>query len=277
MASAEVGESYNTSIVIKDKTGTLTDPVSITLTVTLPDLTTATPSVIKDSTGTYHGDYTFTQEGLHKVQWATTSPNTSTTDYVNVTVFRSVVGLDDVKSYINFDSSGGKEDLLRQIMMATTELIEEIVGTCVIRTFTNERVTGRSAQVLKLPHGPLPDDNAITSITSVWNGGPSWTSDNDELIVYPDSATVELASYLPFYLGPWKATYKAGRYIVSQKIQLAALETILDLWASQRPYGMDSLEPGPEETAKWEMMINTYKIPPHAMELLSGEERPGFR
>lgn len=277
MAAIETGESYKSSLVVLDSSGADTNAITAVLTVTLPDQTTVTPSVTNDSEGHYHVDYTLTQEGLYKLAWVTTAPYTSQTDYVNVTAFRSVVGLDDVKLYVNFDSTSEKEDLLRQIMMATTELIEEIVGTCVIRTFTNERVTGRSAQVLKLPHGPLPDENAITSITSVWNGGPSWTSDNDELIVYPDSATVELASYLPFYLGPWKATYKAGRYIISQKIQLAALETIYDLWSNQRPYGMDSLEPGPEETARWEMMINTYKIPPHAMEMLSGEERPGFR
>lgn len=277
MAATEVGATYISSLSVVDESGDATDASTFVLTVTLPDQTTATPTVDHNGTGSYSVSYTFTQEGLYKFQWVTTGPATTKTDYVPVTEFRSVVSLDDVKSFVNYDSSGGKEDLLRQIMAAATELIEEVVGTCVIRTFTNERVTGRTAQVIRLPHGPLPDEDAITQIQSVWNGGPTWTSDNDDLIVYPESATVELASFLPFYFGPWKATYKAGRYIISQKIQLAALEICLDLWASQRPYGMDSLEPGPVDTARWEMMINTYKIPPHAMELLLGEERPGFR
>lgn len=277
MASAEVGESYTTSLVVTDAAGTATDPSTIVLTITLPDRTTATPSVTHDSTGHYHVDYTFTQEGLYQFQWVTTAPATTKTNYVPVTVFRSVVSIEDTKTFINFNSTSD-EGLLRQIMAAATELIEEVVGICVIKTFTNERIPGGyQARVLKLPHGPLVDETSITSISSVRTNGPTWTQANGDFVVYPDSATVELASYLPFYFGPWKGTYTAGRAVISQKIQLAAFEICYDMWATQRPYGMDSLEPGPEETAKWEMLVNSYKIPPHAMAMLSGEERPGFR
>ena len=276
MAAIEVGGSYRTSITVTDDSGNPVDASTVVLTVTLPDQTTVTPAVQQDSTGNYHVDYVMTQQGLYKFQWTTTGPNTSQTDYQSATVFRSIVGLDDVKSFINFDSESN-EDILRSIMSAVTELIENIVGNCVLQTYTDDRITGRSAQVLRLPHAPLPDENAITSISSMWPGGPVWTSANEDFMVFPDSATVMLASYLPFYLGPWKATYTAGRRIIPQKIQLAAYEAIYDLWSSQRPYGMDQLEPGPEETAKWEVMVNTYKLPPHAMALLDGDEIPGFR
>ena len=277
MATAEVGQAYRSSIVVSDSAGSATDASSVTLTVTLPDQTTATPSVTHDSTGHYHVDYTLAQEGLYKFAWGTVSPYTAKTDYVSATLFRSVVGLDDVKTFVNFNSTSD-EGLLRQIMMAATELIEEVVGVCVIRTFTNERIAGGyQATVLKLPHGPLVDDTSITSISSVRSGGPTWTQANGDFIVYPDSATVELVSYMPFYFGPWKATYTAGRTIISQKIQLAALEICYDMWATQRPYGADSLEPGPEETARWETLVASYHIPPHAMAMLLGEERPGFR
>ena len=276
MAAAEVGESYKSSIVVTDSTGTATNADTTVLTITLPDQTTETPAVTNDSTGHYSVVYTFTQEGLYKFSWVTTIPYTSKTDYVPVTAFRSVVGLDDVKTFINFNSTSD-EGLLRQIMMAATELIEEVVGVCVIRTFTNERISGYQAQVLKMPHGPLVDETSITSITSIRTGGTTWTQANGDFIVYPDSATVELVSYMPFYFGPWKATYTAGRTVISQKIQLAALEICYDMWATQRPYGADSLEPGPEETARWETLVGSYHIPPHAMAMLLGEERPGFR
>ena len=277
MAAAEVGESYESSIIVTDENDALTNAVTVVLTITLPDQTTVTPSVTNSSTGHYKVVYTLSQEGLYKFSWVTTIPYTSETDYVPVNAFRSVVGIDDVKTFINFNSTSD-EGLLRQIMMSATELIEEEVGVCVIRTFTNERIPGGyEAQVLKLPHGPLVSDTSITSISSVRASGPTWTQANGDFVVYPDSATVELASYMPFYFGPWKGTYTAGRAVISQKIQLAALEICYDMWATQRPYGADSLEPGPDETAKWEMLVNTYKIPPHAMAMLSGEERPGFR
>ena len=134
MASAEVGQAYRSSIVVSDSAGTATDASSVTLTVTLPDQTTATPSVTHDSTGHYHVDYTLAQEGLYKFAWVTVSPYTAKTDYVPATLFRSVVGLDDVKTFVNFNSTSD-EGLLRQIMMSATELIEEVVGVCVIRTF----------------------------------------------------------------------------------------------------------------------------------------------
>ncbi|MGH7239883.1 MAG: hypothetical protein ACREHG_07435 [Candidatus Saccharimonadales bacterium] len=272
----EVGATYKSSLNVVDESGAAENAASAVLTVTLPDQTTETPTPTNDVTGTYYVNYVPAQEGLYRFNWVTTTPATAQTDYVNATVFRSVVGLNDAKTFVNFDS-GSNEAILRMMMASVTELIEEIVGTCVIRTFTNETITGHTVQVLRMPHAPLPDDQSITSIQSVWNGGPVWTNANNELIVYPDSATVELASFLPFYFGPWRATYKAGRTIISNKIQLAALEAIYDLWATQRPYGLDSLEPSPDDTARWETMVNTYKLPPHSVALLSGEEMPGFR
>ena len=276
MAAIEVNGSYRTSITVTDDSGNPVDASTVVLTVTLPDQTTVNPAVQQDSTGNYHVDYVMTQQGLYKFQWTTTGPNTSQTDYQSATIFRSIVGLDDVKSFVNFDSESN-EDILRQIMSSVTELIENIVGNCVPQTFTDDRITGRQAQILRMPHAPLLDENSLTQIASLWPGGPVWTNENNDFIVFPDSATVQLVSFNPFYYGPWKATYTAGRKIIPQKIQLAAYEAIYDLWASQRPYGMDQLEPGPEETAKWENMLNTYKLPPHAMALLDGDEIPGFR
>ena len=279
MAAIETGESYTSTFVLTDVNGNFID-ATVVLTITLPNGTTVVPSVTHDSLGHYHVDYTFTLEGLYKFQWVSTGPSTSKTDYVPVATFRSVVSIDDVKAFINYgtSTSNEKESLLRQVMMAVTELIEEVVGICVIKTFTNERIAGGyTVKVLKLPHGPLLSDTSITSISSVRANGPTWTQANGDFIVYPDSATVELENAMPFYYGPWKATYTCGRAVISNKIQLAALEICYDMWATQRPYGADQLEPGPNETANWENLVSTYKIPPHAMAMLSGEERPGFR
>jgi len=271
--SYEVGSSYRFPFTVKDLSGVLTDPVTKVVTVTLPDQTTATPSIVADSTGTFHADYTFAQEGLHKFQAVTTSPVTSKTDYVPVNVFRSVVGVDEARLYIG-ETDTTRDDVLRHVMAAITEKIEGIVGTCVIRTFTNERQPGSDAMVIRLKNGPLPDENSVTVISSVFPGGPVWNA--AQLIVYPDSATVQAADLLPFWWGPWKATYTAGRRVIPVSIQLAAKEAIFDFWANQRPYGVDMMEPGMDATARWEEALVNYDLPPHAKSLLEPYEMPGF-
>lgn len=272
----EVGQQYETTASITDRNGAFTPPSAIHLNVTLPDgsVVNIDGSIVNDSTGVYHADYTMVQEGLHIFVWTTTGPVTHKTDYANANVFRSVIGIDEARDYAGY-TEGDRDDIFRMVMAAATEQAEKIVGSCVQRRYVNERVPGSSAQVLRLPHGPLPTDTAVESIVSVFPSGPSWT-DATQFVVYPDSATVELVSLIPFWRGPWKATYTAGRLVIPVKIQLAVKEIIFDMWSTQRPYGADSYEPGPEDTARFEQMLASYKIPPHAEALLETEAQPGF-
>src|SRR6266702_1602913 len=270
----ELGQPYRFTLKVFDVNGALTDSSTQSVTVTLPDLTTSSLSVVRDSLGVYHADYTpAAEEGLYKFQGVTTGPVTSKTDYVPFNVFRSIVSIDEARIFAGY-TEGDQDALFRQVMSAATEKAESIVGHCVQRRFVNDRVPGYSAQVLRMPHGPLPSDTAVESITSVYPGGPSWVT--ADLMQYPDSATVELVNWLPFWYGPWKATYTAGRAVISEKIQLAVKEFIYDFWSSHRPYGLGGLEPGPEETARWEAALAQYEIPPHARALLESEEQPGF-
>lgn len=265
--SYEVGSLYTS-------TCTVVNPASAAVTVTLPDNTQDTPANSTNPDGNPYVAYPLTLEGLYKFTWVTTGPVDAQSDYVNASVFRSIVGIDEVRYFIN-DTDTSRDAILRQMMATATELAEGICGACVQRRYVDERIPGYSNRyVLRLPHGPLPTDQAIESITSVWAGGPSWTT--DMLIVYPDSATVELAAMLPFWLGPWRATYTAGRAVIPDGIQLAVKEIIYDLWSTQRPYGADSLEPGPEQTATYEALVAGYDMPPHARAMLENEAMPGF-
>lgn len=270
--SVEVGAVYRSTLTVMDSTGLLVDPATKVLTVTLPDQTTATPAVTRDSLGTFHADYTMTLEGLHKFLWVSTGPVTSRTDYVNCNQFRSIIGIDEARDFIH-ENDTSRDPVLRQVMAAATELAESICGTCVIRTIT-DRIPGGQRRAIRLPRGPLPTDTSVTSITSVWPGGPAWVTAG--LILSRESGIVEPADYIGFWWGPWTAVYTAGRAIISQGIQLAVKEIIFDMWSAQRPYGPDSLEPGPEDTARFEQMIAGYQIPPHARSLLEPDQMPGF-
>ena len=271
--SYEVGTPYRSTLSVVDENGDPEDSATQVLTVTLPDGTTATPIVENSGTGSYYADYVLVQEGLHKFSWVTTSPGTTQTDYINADVFRSVVGLAEAQNFVNFDS-GSSVDILKMIMSAATERAENIVGSCVQRQMTDIRIPGVSKVAIRLPGAPVPTESSVTSISSIWVGGPSWTS--DQLIVSPESGVVQLNGMIPFWMGPWKATYTAGRLVIPTSVQLAVKEIIYDMWSTQRPYGADELEPGPEATARFEQMVATYTIPPHALSLLSTNSMPGF-
>ena len=274
--SYEPGSLYRFTLAVTDASGQPLDAATQTVTVTLPDSTTAIPIVSHDGTGAYHADYQFVQEGLHKFQGVTTGPVTSKTDWVPVNAFRSVISIDEGKLFVNYDISTDREDILRLVLAAATGLAESIAGTCVQRTLTNVHIPGQTRSALLLPFGPLPSETAVTSISSVYTGGPVWTTANGDLIVSPESATVSLLNYGPFWNGPWRATYTAGRQIIPVTIQLAVKEIIYDLWSTQRAYGANELEPGPEATARFEQMVAQYSYPAHAKALLESHALPGF-
>jgi hypothetical protein len=270
-----VGAVYRSTIQVRDDTGALTNPATKIYTVTQPDGSTATPTIVSDGTGLFHADFMGAQEGLHSVSWVTTGPDTARTDYENFIVFRSVVGIGEVRDFLHLNDTS-QDDMLRVFMAGATELAESIVGTCVVRTITNEHIPGGMRAAIRLPQGPLPDASAVTSITSVWPNGPTW--DSTLLNVYPESGVVEPKDMQGFWFGPWVATYKAGRKIIPLAVVLAVKEIVFDLWATQRMPQADQLEPGLEETSTYEAtMPPGYDMPPHAKALLAGVGgMPGF-
>lgn len=56
----------------KDVNQTLVAPMTVVVTVTLPDASTSTPSVVNDSVGNYHSDFTTTQTGTHTYKFVST-------------------------------------------------------------------------------------------------------------------------------------------------------------------------------------------------------------
>jgi len=272
--ATDVGSVYRSSIQVRDGTGSLTNPATKVYTVTLPDGTTQTPAISTDGTGLFHADYKMAVEGLHAVNWVTTSPDMSKTDYENAVVFRSVVGLAEARSFLGLNDTS-QDETLRVFMMGATELAESVVGTCVIRT-VSDHIPGYVRPAIRLPQAPLPDANAVTSIASVWTNGPAW--DATLLNVYPDSGVVEPKDMRGFWFGPWVASYKCGRKVIPVGVVMAVKEIIFDLWATQRMPQADQLEPGLDQTAVYEATMPVgYDIPPHARALLAGVgEIPGF-
>jgi len=275
--STDLGSLYRATIAaIMDSAGNLVNPSTVTFTVTLPDQTTSAVTPVNDSTGYYHADYLTFQEGLHRGQWATTSPVITLTDYFNVTSYRSLVGLDEVKAHLAINDTR-RDNALRSLMAAATGLVEEKCGTCVIRTITGDWITAGDRPVIRLAHAPLPSTASVTSIASVYNGGPSWLT--ADLLVNKDTGTCWTANQQGFYYGPWRATYTAGRTIIPEGIISGCKEIIWDIWATQRGITGDEEDPSFSEVGAFESTLaipQNYRLPIRALEFLDPHTMPGF-
>lgn len=270
----DTGQVYRITYTIKNQG---VAPSSVSLTITLPDGTTATPS---PGTGSASGsdwlityDYATTQAGLHKAAWATTSPQTAGTDSFNVRAFASILSLSEAKTHLSAGPATtwtGDDDELRNFLAAVTEVIESKVGPCVRRTVTQRVADG--GPVLVLPQFPVI---SVTSVTSVWTGGPSWTGSSLVLDSEAGTVTTQLGA-VPFYYGPWDVVTVVGRAIVPEKYIHASKELLRHLWETQR----GQLEAGPLSAVAGETFTSTagltFTVPYRVLEMLAADMTPVF-
>lgn len=272
----DVGQVYHATLTIKNQA---TPPSSVTLTFTLPDGSTVTPA---PGTGAASGanwvisyDYTTVLPGLHKAAWLTQGPGTAVTDYFSVRDFRSILSLAEAKSHLTTGNALNAwttdDDELRNFLQAVTEVIEAKVGPCVRRTVT-QRISDVWNGHLVLTKAPVL---TVTSITSVYTGGPTWATtdlivDTDAGIIGPQLGTI------PFWYGPWDVVYVAGRAVIPERYIHAAKELLRHLWETQR----GQLESGPLSAGAGETFTTSagwaFSIPNRVLELLADDMTPAI-
>ncbi len=265
----DTGTTYRALLRVYDAAGVLTNPLSATCTITLPDGTTATPPVTLPpaQTGILVADYVTTQAGLHKAAWATGTPGTAAVDYFSVRDFRSVLSVTEAEEHLNMTAGTGGEEL-RLILMAATEVVEGKAGACVRRAVT-QRVSDGSYELVLAERPVL----SVESVTSVWAGGPSWTT--GQLIVDGQAGIVCQGPLpWPFWYGPWDVAYTVGRAIIPERLLHAAKEQLRHLWETQR--GAQQAPPlsGEEiftSTTGW-----TFSVPRRVTELLADDAVPAI-
>ena len=265
----DIGQVYHATLTIKSQS---ISPATITLTITLPDGTTVTPSA---GPGAASGpdwiiayDYATTQAGLHKAAWQTTGPGTAAADAFNVRDYRAILSLAEGKNHIGVDTWTGDDDELRNFLMAVTEVVESKVGPCVRRTVT-QRIGDTHAGTLVLNQYPVL---SVTSVTSVWTGGPSWTT--AQLVVDGDAGTVTVQyGAMPFWYGPWDVVYPVGRAVVAERHIHAAKELLRHLWESQRGQLQAPALGGEQFTTSsgW-----AFTVPNRVLELLADDMTPAI-
>ena len=270
----DTGQVYEATLTIQDQGSA---PATATLVITLPDGTTVTPAV---GTGAASGsdwlityDYQTVQAGLHKAAWQTTSPGTAATDYFSVRDFASILSLAEAKNHLVPSATAaaawtGDDDELRNFLQAVTEAVESKVGPCVRRSVTQRVNDACAGMVLNQP--PVI---SVTSVTSVWTGGPSW--DPSLLVVDADAGivTVQLGG-IPFYWGPWDVVYVAGRAVVPERFIHGAKELLRHLWESQRGQLAAPVLGGSESFTSSTGLA--FSIPNRVLELLSDDMTPAI-
>ena len=76
-ARYDLGDAVTLAIQVRDVNGTLANASAVTLTITLPDGTTTTPSVTNPTTGNYTATYAPTTAGRYLARWVATGTNAS--------------------------------------------------------------------------------------------------------------------------------------------------------------------------------------------------------
>jgi len=270
----ETGQTYRSTLTVRQADGTLVTPSTYTYTVTLPDQTTAAGSTAVASVGQLTGDYTTTQAGLHKGKWVTTAPGTVKTDWFDVREFRSILPLDEARDYLGVADTSGDEKI-RSLLTGVTRLIERRIGSCCIRPVTGEFIYGDILDAIRIPSGPLPTNASVTTIISIYPAGDSWGT--ADLICDPDASMVYTRDGTPFTGGPWTWSGTVGRRIIPDDVLEGAKEALWDLWATQRGLSADTTAPDLLDAATFETSFpSAWRLPPRVLQMLDGEHTPGF-
>lgn len=136
----DLGAVYPAALDVFNENGVLTDPSTVTLTITLPDGTTVTPTVPLPSTvaGQLRYAYQTVQSGRHEVRWVCTGPNVAYTDVFDVAdaMPPSILSLASAKRVLRIDPTDTRDDDdIREMLAGITEAVEN---------YKNEKIARRT-------------------------------------------------------------------------------------------------------------------------------------
>lgn len=233
----DLGDVWNLTRESVGQVGTLENATTVVLTISKPDNTTVTPTIVNPParTGLYRWDYTPTVAGRHTARWlltfadGTTDGSTETLD-VRPADPGGIVSLDAAKRHLSIAKDTSDVEL-RGWIAAVTEVIENLVGPCIIRSY--DTVITQCGGSWWLPKAP------VLSITTVTRVGYGPAIDPASLYVVPETGEViQITPYTVSIDGTFAITYKAGRAVIPANIVQAALIVLKHLWETQRGQGV---------------------------------------
>lgn len=240
----DIGDPVALTFLVTDAAGAPANATGATATITLPDNTTATPTVSNPSVGTYSAAYITTQAGHHKVVWAATGLNARTqSDVFEVSPLdsRLLISLDQARKGLRMPAGQTADDEeLRDLINAARGPMEDLCGP-ILSVACDEWHDGGWASV-RLLQAPVI---AVTTVLESYGAGYNRTLSNQPL----DGATYDAFGYTvdlkdglvtrrisgrdgPFAAGRRNVhvTYTAGRAVIPANILRASRYLIRWMW-----------------------------------------------
>jgi len=282
-----------------DTSGNAFEASSPGLTVTLPDGTTATPSVTHNGSGSYSASFTTTEAGHHLVAWTATAGGLADAFCDSFEVQSStdptIVSLAEAKEILNLTGTTADDLLLQGYNAAATEVADYICGPVVTRQVTE--VIRAQGAVMTLGFAPVRTDlgttldasnrrdgsttNGLVSITPLMTYG--FMYDLSQLLVDPPTGIVRQSAGLPFFYSgdpyaQFKVVYWAGRKVIPPAIYEASKMVLEHLYQVKRGgIGAQDVAAGESVTV---LPGFGYAIPNRALELFAtasgGASRAAF-
>lgn len=225
----EVGDPLpGLSLAPKDASGNAVDPGAVTLAITLPDQTLATPTVNRSGVGQYSATYMATQAGTHVVEWTATGAYAGTfRDTVEVELRSGIVSLSDIKDFLGIRRSTNDE-ILRLMGVMASDLCESPEGTnrrWRRRIVTDEKHT--AAGTFQLFNAP------VLEITSLTANGTTLSADDYDIdtvtgLVYDVNGALSTGTRR-FGIS---VSYIAGSVTVPAAVRNGVLEMVRHLYHS---------------------------------------------
>lgn len=228
----DLGDVVVRSINVRNSAGALANAGSVVATITLPDGTTATPSVVNTSTGVYTITYTPTLVGFYRLRWVATGSNANAYGDAFVVADGSLSFLDlsTAKAFLNITSTTN-DDELRDFIQVATACASEYSGLQLAPVAVEETHDGCGQHVwLRKPKA--------LSVTTVVESGATLAAD-DYSVRHGGQALLRRAGSAPgVWLGGIDAvtvTYFAG--VQGNDLVLAShavKQMLKHLWSTQR-------------------------------------------
>jgi len=266
----DLGGVYTAAIDVRNDQGVLTTPASYTLTFTLPDGTTVSPTVgVPAVPGELRFDYTPPMTGHYYVKWVTSNPQIAYTDVFDVADANppALMSLATMKQTLGMDPSyTDDDDELRMKLAAITTAIENYKSEIIIQRVISEDIEAIEwpfHRKIRLASVPII---TIISIASQ-DGNTTWDPAN----MRPDKRTglVKVMSGPPVQ-GPSVWVVKAGYQVIPYNYVEGAKVLLSHIWESRRGPGGTGGVVGPEELADFRHYT---ALPRKAMDWL-GQPRP---
>lgn len=260
----DLGDTVRLAAECKDPAGTLITAGGATLTVTLPDGSTVSPTVeAPTEAGRYVHDYVTEVAGRHSVRWVFTDPAAAFTDVFDVREPEPplILSLADAKAQLNITSSRD-DDEIRGWLEAVTSLVEQYTGITVRQTFTETHALSRlGARSLVLRHTPVVELTALEELSGAPIGVASLDVDLVTGVVRPVDGSC--------LAGTLKATYTAGRAVIPAAVAKAASIILQHLWRAQRHAARGALPGGGDDYSVSEPIPGLgYAVPNRALQLM---------